>query len=89
MSVTLSGSNGVTTPADNLTGATSGTVTLQSAATTTAWTLTLPTTPGTVNYVLQTDGTGVTSWTPQTGGGGGSGNGTGGNIFLADYFGGF
>lgn len=35
-----------------------------------AWTLTLPTTAGTNNYVLKTDGTGVTSWVAQSGGSG-------------------
>jgi hypothetical protein len=39
-------------------------VKIQSSNTTSAaWTLTLPTTAGTSNYVLTTDGTGVTSWT--------------------------
>lgn len=39
-------------------------VKIQSSNTTSAaWTLTLPTTAGTANYVLTTDGTGVTSWT--------------------------
>lgn len=43
-------------------GSTSGTVTLQPAATAGTWSLTLPTTAGTNGYVLSTDGTGVTSW---------------------------
>lgn len=34
-----------------------------------AWTLTLPTTAGTNNYVLSTNGSGVTSWVAQSGGG--------------------
>src|SRR5208337_2361187 len=33
------------------------------------WTLTLPTGPGSPNYVLQTDGTGITSWVAASGGG--------------------
>jgi len=49
-------------------GTTSGDVTLQSATGT--WTMTLPTSAGTSGYVLQTDGTGVTSWVAQSGGGG-------------------
>lgn len=32
------------------------------------WTLTFPSSPGTANYVLKTDGAGVTSWTSQSGG---------------------
>ena len=36
---------------------------------TAAWTLTLPVTAGTSGYVLSTDGTGVSSWVAQTGGG--------------------
>lgn len=35
-----------------------------------AWTLTLPTTAGTNNYVLATNGSGVTSWVAQSGGSG-------------------
>ena len=37
------------------------------------WTLTLPSTAGINLYVLQTDGSGNTSWVPQSGGGGGGG----------------
>lgn len=37
----------------------------------TAWTLSLPATVGTANYVLQTNGDGTTSWVAQSGGGGG------------------
>ena len=46
-----------------LSGSTSGTVGIQTAAAAGTWTLTLPTTAGTSGYVLQTDGTGITSWT--------------------------
>lgn len=45
-----------------LSGATSGVVTLQTAATAGTWSLTLPTTGGTNNYVLTTNGSGVSSW---------------------------
>jgi len=45
-------------------------VTLQSSnSASAAWTLTLPTTAGTNNYVLSTNGSGVTSWVAQSGGG--------------------
>src|SRR5208282_4259924 len=45
--------------------------TLESSnAATAAWTLTLPPNAGTSNYVLQTDGSGVTSWVAQAGGSG-------------------
>jgi hypothetical protein len=43
-------------------GATSGTVTVQSAAAAGTWTLTLPTTDGDANEFLQTNGSGVTTW---------------------------
>ena len=55
----------------SLTGNTSGTVTVQPAAAAGTWSLTLPTTAGTANQFLQTDGTGVTSWATPAGGGGG------------------
>jgi hypothetical protein len=42
-----------------------------------SWTLTLPTTPGTNNYVLKTDGSGNTSWVAQSGGGGSPGGNSG------------
>jgi hypothetical protein len=46
----------------NIAGATSGLVTLQTAAAAGTWSLTLPTSGGTANYFLSTDGTGITSW---------------------------
>lgn len=61
----------------------------------TSWTMTLPTTTGTVSQVLQTDGSGNTSWSTVSSGGGGSGtndmiliqdqktNGTGGNGYTS------
>jgi uncharacterized Zn-binding protein involved in type VI secretion len=45
-----------------LKGSTSGTVTVQPAAAAGTWTLTLPTTSGSANQALHTDGTGVASW---------------------------
>jgi len=41
-----------------------------SASATSAWTMTLPISPGTNGYVLSTDGAGVTSWIATSGGGG-------------------
>jgi hypothetical protein len=46
----------------NLTGNTSGTVSIQGAAAAGTWSLTLPTTGGTNKYLLQTDGTGISTW---------------------------
>lgn len=46
----------------NLTGATSGTVSVRGAAAAGTWTFTLPTTGGTNNYVLTTNGSGTASW---------------------------
>lgn len=57
---------GTTKGTVTLSGNTSGTVTVQPAAAAGTWSLTLPTTAGTPNYVLQTDGSGVTSWVAQT-----------------------
>lgn len=51
-------------------GSTSGTVTVQPKAVAGTWSLTLPDTAGTNGFVLQTDGTGITSWVAQSGGGG-------------------
>lgn len=50
-------------------GATSGTVTVQSAAAAGTWTLTLPTTGGNANEFLQTNGSGVTTWAAAAGAG--------------------
>lgn len=46
----------------NLTGATSGTVSVQGAAAAGTWTLTLPTTGGTSGYAMVTNGSGTASW---------------------------
>lgn len=46
-------------------GNTSGGVTIQPQAAAGTWTLTLPNSAGTLNYVLGTDGTGITSWVRQ------------------------
>jgi len=45
-----------------LSGSTSGTVTVGTSAAAGTWTLTLPADAGTLNQVLATDGTGITSW---------------------------
>ncbi len=45
-----------------LNGSSSGVVTVQPAAAAGTWSLTLPTTGGTSNYFLQTNGSGVTTW---------------------------
>jgi hypothetical protein len=52
-----------------LDGATSGFVKIQSPAAPTSWTMTLPPTSGTVDQLLRTDGTGVTTWVPAPTGG--------------------
>jgi hypothetical protein len=72
MAITLSGTTGINSPTTQLAGSTSGVVTLTGAAVAGTWTMTLPTSGGTSGYVLGTDGTGVTSWVAQSGGGGGS-----------------
>lgn len=46
----------------SLAGDTSGLVTVQASSTAGTWTLTLPTTDGTSNQYLQTDGNGVLTW---------------------------
>ena len=46
----------------NFNGTTSGTVTLSTADAAGTWTMKLPTTAGTANYFLQTDGSGNTTW---------------------------
>jgi hypothetical protein len=45
-----------------ITGTTSGVVTVTGAAAAGTWTFTLPTTGGTANYALTTDGTGISTW---------------------------
>lgn len=47
---------------------TNGNLITMQAGTSVAWTLTLPTSAGTSGYLLQTDGSGVTSWVANTGG---------------------
>jgi len=83
---TFSGLNTFTTPSlitpiigsagFTLNGSTSGTTVVKANATAGGWTLTLPSSAGTVNYVLSTDGSGNTSWVVQSGGGGAEGGGT-------------
>lgn len=53
---------GVTAGSLGLSGATSGVVTINTAAAAGTWSLTLPTSGGASGYLLQTDGSGVTSW---------------------------
>ena len=67
MTITINGTTGITQPADNLAGSSSGTVTVQPAAAAGTWTMTLPTTAGTNGYVLGTDGTGITNWVATAG----------------------
>ena len=47
-------------------GSTSGNVTMNVAAAAGTWTLTLPTSAGTVDQILRTDGAGITSWVTPT-----------------------
>ncbi len=56
------GTSGTTAGTLSLAGSTSGLVTIDTAAAAGTWTFTLPTSGGTNNYVLQTDGSGNTSW---------------------------
>ncbi len=58
-----SGSGGGTTGAIDLSGATSGVVTLSVNDAAGTWVLKLPATAGTNGYAMTTDGTGVTAWT--------------------------
>lgn len=51
-----------------LEGNTSGYVGIKASAAAGNWTMTLPTSAGTNNYVLSTDGTGITSWVTASGG---------------------
>jgi hypothetical protein len=67
VSITINGTTGITQPAVNLAGSSSGIVTVQPAAAAGTWTMTLPTTAGTNGYVLGTDGTGVTNWVATAG----------------------
>ncbi|MDG0815896.1 phage tail protein [Bdellovibrio svalbardensis] len=57
-------------------GSTSGTATIQAPTSFTNYTLTLPTTAGTANQVLQTNGSGVLSWVAQSAGADNLGNHT-------------
>lgn len=58
------GKTGVIQGAISLDGLTSGKVTIQTPSVAGTWTMKLPTSGGTSGYVMQTDGTGVTSWVP-------------------------
>lgn len=62
------GTNGGTTGSIVISGTTSGAVTLSVADTAGSWTMKLPTGSGTSGQVLQTDGSGNTSWTTVSGG---------------------
>jgi hypothetical protein len=64
------GTAGTTLGRINLSGNTSGTVTVQPQAAAGTWTFRLPNSAGTSGQVLQTDGTGITSWATVAGGGG-------------------
>lgn len=61
LGIGLSGAGGAT-GSITLNGVTSGAVTVNVAAAAGTWTLTLPTTDGSANQFLQTDGNGVTTW---------------------------
>lgn len=63
------GTVGSTLGAVSMAGSTAGAITVRPPANTTTWTMTLPTTTGTANQVLQTDGTGATSWVSLSSGG--------------------
>ena len=76
MSITLSGTTGISSPTTQLAGSVSGVVTLTGAANAGTWTFTMPTTAGTNGYILQTDGSGVTTWVASAGGGNVSSSGT-------------
>lgn len=58
----LGRASGVTGQVKLFNSTNANTVTLQSGVTSSSWTLTLPTTAGTNNYVLTTNGSGVSSW---------------------------
>jgi len=72
-SITLASSKAVI-----FTDNTTHTVTMQATNSTTSWTLKLPTTSGSNNFFLQTDGSGNTTWA--SGGSGTVGSGTSGQI---------
>jgi hypothetical protein len=55
--VGMAGSLGLTDP-------TGATLTLRAAPSTSTWVFRFPSSPGTSGYILQTDGTGLTSWIP-------------------------
>ena len=76
MAITLSGTTGINSPTTALAGSVSGVVTLTGAANAGTWTFTMPTTAGTSGYILQTDGSGVTTWVASAGGGNVSNSGT-------------
>ncbi len=63
------GSSGSVRGAVQLEGSTSGYVQLRPAAEAGSWDMTLPSNAGSSGYVLQTDGTGTTSWVAQSSGG--------------------
>lgn len=62
------GTSGTNTGTLIFNGATSGGVTMKSANAAGTWTMTLPTSAGTSGQVLQTDGSGNTSWATVSGG---------------------
>lgn len=76
MAITLSGTTGINSPTTALAGSVSGVVTLTGAANAGTWTFTMPTTGGSNGYILQTDGTGVTTWVASAGGGNVNSSGT-------------
>lgn len=63
------GTAGSTLGTVKLSGNTSGTVTMQTAAAAGTWTMTLPATAGSANQVLTTNGSGTLSWTTPSSGG--------------------
>jgi len=69
------GAAGTTLGTLRLEGNTSGYLQIQPAAAAGSWTMTLPSTAGTNGYVLQTDGSGNTSWVTPSSGAGASSSG--------------
>lgn len=57
-------------------GGTSGKIVIKPAAAAGTWNMTLPISAGTSGYILQTDGTGITSWVPAPSGSAGTLSGT-------------